>query len=173
MSNWRTLLAGCALAATLAGCAGLPSGTALRLDETPRIAVISAFQPELTLLLGRLQQSAKHSVNGVDFTTGVLEGKPVVLFLSGISMTNAAMNTQLALDRFQVSHLVVSGIAGGVNPGLHIGDVTVAQRWGQYLEVLAPASRKNSGSRPTRPCWPWPGASPQRPWGVAMRRKTA
>jgi adenosylhomocysteine nucleosidase len=40
----------------------------------------------------------------------------VVLFLSGISMTNAAMTTQLALDRFKVSHVVVSGIAGGVNP---------------------------------------------------------
>jgi adenosylhomocysteine nucleosidase len=40
----------------------------------------------------------------------------VVLFLSGISMTNAAMTTQLALDRFRVTHVVVSGIAGGVNP---------------------------------------------------------
>jgi adenosylhomocysteine nucleosidase len=51
-------------------------------------------------------------------------------------MVNATMNTQLALDHFKVSHIVVSGIAGGVNPGLSIGDVTVAQRWGQYLEVL-------------------------------------
>ncbi|WP_298929683.1 5'-methylthioadenosine/S-adenosylhomocysteine nucleosidase [uncultured Ramlibacter sp.] len=132
----RILLALALAGAVLAGCATAPPAGG-KLDATPRIAVVSAFQPELTLLLGRLQQSAKHSVNGVDFTTGVLEGKPVVLFLSGISMTNAAMNTQLALDRFQVSHLVVSGIAGGVNPGLHIGDVTVAQRWGQYLEVLA------------------------------------
>src|SRR3546814_13572372 len=58
------------------------------------------------------------------------------LFLSGISMVNASMNTQLALDRFNISHIVFSGIAGGVNPSLHIGDVAVVERWGQYLEVL-------------------------------------
>lgn len=136
MKNWRTLLAGCALAATLAGCAGLPSGTAMRLDETPRIAVISAFQPELTLLSAQMQNPRRQSVNGVEFTTGTLQGKPVVMFLSGISMVNASMNTQLALDRFKVSHIVYSGIAGGVNPQLNVGDVTVPAQWGQYLEVL-------------------------------------
>nr|WP_245150689.1 5'-methylthioadenosine/S-adenosylhomocysteine nucleosidase [Pollutimonas harenae] len=113
-----------------------PSIAAPRLDETPRIAVISAFEPELSLLLDKTRQTHQFSVNGTTFTTGVLQGKPVVLFLSGISMTNAAMTTQLALDRFNISNIVFSGIAGGVNPDLHIGDVVVAARWGQYLEVL-------------------------------------
>ncbi|MET0543177.1 MAG: 5'-methylthioadenosine/S-adenosylhomocysteine nucleosidase [Variovorax sp.] len=108
----------------------------MRLDATPRIAVISAFEPELALLRSRVVGPTAFSVNGVDFTTGTLEGKPVVLFLSGISMTNAAMNTQLVLDRFAVDRIVVSGIAGGVNPALHIGDVTVASQWGSYLESL-------------------------------------
>ena len=121
------------LALTLGGCASL---TPTRLDETPRTAVLSAFEPELTLLLGELKQPVKHQLNGVDFTIGTLQGKPVVLFLSGVSMTNAAMNTQLVLDRFNVHSLVFSGIAGGANPGLHIGDVSVPERWGQYLEVL-------------------------------------
>src|SRR5690606_21528441 len=103
---------------------------------TPRIAVISAFEPELVLLLDKLEHARKYSANGVEFTTGTLQGKPAVLFLSGISMVNASMTTQLALDRFNISHIVFSGIAGGVNPDLHIGDVVVASRWGQYLEVL-------------------------------------
>ncbi|WP_438998405.1 5'-methylthioadenosine/S-adenosylhomocysteine nucleosidase [Variovorax beijingensis] len=138
--RWRSLLAAGVLAFGLAGCAGVYKGPGTsssgRLDDTPRLAVISAFQPELTLLLNRLQGPAKHSINGVEFTTGTLEGKPVVLFLSGISMTNATMNTQLVLDRFRVTHIVFSGIAGGVNPQLHVGDVTVPAQWGQYLEVL-------------------------------------
>jgi adenosylhomocysteine nucleosidase len=140
----RLLATACIAAALLlqGGCTTTGAGLAassdmFRLDATPRVAIISAFQPELELLLKSVQQPKRHSVNGVEFTTGVLQGKPVVLFLSGISMTNAAMTTQLALDRFRVSHIVVSGIAGGVNPGLHIGDVTVADQWGQYLEVLA------------------------------------
>lgn len=113
-----------------------PAAAAELLDGTPRIAVISAFQPELALLLKEVREPHEYSANGVQFTTGTLQGKPVVLFLSGISMTNAAMTTQLALDRFRISHIVFSGIAGGVNPELRIGDVTVAQRWGQYLELL-------------------------------------
>ena len=150
MMRWRSLLAACALAAGLAGCAGLPApGSAVRLDETPRIAVISAFQPEIVLLSSKLQDARKYSVNGNEFTTGTLAGKPVVLFLSGISMTNATMNTQLALDRFKVSHIVFSGIAGGVNPQLHVGDVTVPAQWGQYLEVLM--ARETAPGRYTAP----------------------
>jgi adenosylhomocysteine nucleosidase len=126
--RWAAVLCGL----VLAGCATSPA----LLDATPRVAVISAFEPELALLLAKLEHPRKTRVNGVEFTTGVLQGKPVVLFESGVSMTNAAMNTQLALDRFRISHLVFSGIAGGVNPRLNIGDVVVAQRWGQYLEVL-------------------------------------
>ncbi len=144
-------LLGAALALVLGleGCAGMAPGgasgsaagpaaaaTGARLDNTPRIAIISAFAPELALLMPRIEAPQKHSVNGVEFTTGVLQGKPVLVFLSGISMTNATMNTQLALDRFKVSHIVFSGIAGGVNPQLSIGDVTVPVQWGQYLEVL-------------------------------------
>ncbi|MDL1982391.1 MAG: phosphorylase, partial [Deltaproteobacteria bacterium] len=41
-----------------------------------------------------------------------------------------------ALDHFNVTGIVFSGIAGGVNPGLNIGDVTVPARWAQYQENL-------------------------------------
>ena len=112
---------------------------------------MTAFAPEITLLSARLQSPQKHSVNGVEFSTGTLEGKPVVLFLSGISMVNAAMTTQLALDRFKVSHIVFSGIAGGVNPQLHVGDVTVPAQWGQYLEVLV--ARETAPNRYAAPPW--------------------
>jgi adenosylhomocysteine nucleosidase len=122
------------LALLLTACAGMGSSTS-QPDSTPRIAVLSAFEPELALLLTQLQSPARQQINGVDFTTGTLAGKPVVLFLSGISMVNATMNTQLAIDRFNVQAIVFSGIAGGVNPALHIGDVTVPAQWGQYLEV--------------------------------------
>ena len=140
-----------ALAAIWWGLMPLATRAATTLDETPRIAVMSAFAPELTLLQDKLQQAETYTVNGVDFTTGTLQGKQVVLFLSGISMTNAAMNTQLALDRFKITHLVFSGIAGGVNPSLNIGDVTVPQQWGQYLEVLM--ARETAPGKFTPPAW--------------------
>lgn len=79
---------------------------------------MSAFAPELALLRGKLARPRHFAVNGVEFTTGMLEHQPVVLLLSGISTVNAAMNTHLLFERFHVTRLLFSGIAGGVNPAL-------------------------------------------------------
>lgn len=126
--------AAAALTASLgaAGPAAAQHGTLL--DTKPRVAVVSAFTPELKVLLARTAVERTASANGVEFALGRLADEDVVLFLSGVSMVNAAMTAQLALDRFDVRAVVFSGIAGGVNPDLRIGDVVVPERWGQYLE---------------------------------------
>jgi adenosylhomocysteine nucleosidase len=125
-----------ALLCVLLALAATPGQAADRLDSTPRVAVISAFEPEWKALKASVEGAKSTTVNGVEFVTGTLGGRNVVLFLSGVSMVNASMTTQLALDRFDVTGIVVSGIAGGVDPSLHVGDVVVAQRWGQYLEAV-------------------------------------
>ncbi len=123
-----------ALCLSLAGAAcAEPAGV---LDDTSRTVVMSAFGPELVALQQATTGKHVFVLGGTAFTTGVLEGKPVVLFLSGVSMVNAAMNTQRALDRFHVSRIVFSGIAGGVDPGLDVGDVVAPDQWGQYLESV-------------------------------------
>ncbi|HEY8577102.1 MAG TPA: 5'-methylthioadenosine/S-adenosylhomocysteine nucleosidase [Devosia sp.] len=113
----------------------LPAIAAETLDETPRIAVMSAFGPEWIELQAALSEREDYEVNGTTFATGLIEGKPVVLFLTGVSMVNAAMTSQLVIDRFNITSIVFSGIAGGVNPERHIGDVIVPAKWAQYLEV--------------------------------------
>jgi adenosylhomocysteine nucleosidase len=106
------------------------------LDTTPRIAIMSAFAPEWVALQEVLTDRKDHTVNGTVFATGEIEGKPVVLFLTGVSMVNAAMTSQLALDHFTIESIVFSGIAGGVDPERHIGDVIVPAQWSQYLDVI-------------------------------------
>ena len=113
-----------------------PALAAETLDNTPRIAVMSAFAPEWVALQDVLTEREDFNVNGTTFATGLIEGKPVVLFLTGVSMVNAAMTAQLALDRFTVDSIVFSGIAGGVDPERHIGDVIVPAQWAQYLDVI-------------------------------------
>ncbi|MDR7230042.1 adenosylhomocysteine nucleosidase [Caulobacter sp. BE264] len=115
-------------------CLIVSPALAQKLDVTPRVAVISAFPPEIGALNAATAQQKAYEVNGVRFMTGQLEGKPVVVFLSGVSMVNAAMTTQMALDRFNITRIVFSGIAGGVDEGLDIGDVVVADQWAQNLE---------------------------------------
>ena len=43
-------------------------------DEIPRIAVVSAFAPELAILQGELEGAASHSVDGVAFTPAPWRG---------------------------------------------------------------------------------------------------
>src|SRR5262249_33903136 len=62
---------------------------------------------------------------------------PVVVFQSGIGMVNAAMATQIAIERFHIRSIVFSGIGGGVNPDLSIGDVVVPREWNSLQVVLA------------------------------------
>lgn len=106
------------------------------IDTAPRIALFSAFEPEWKALLAIVEQPISHREKGVDFVTGRVEGHDVVLVLSGVSMVNAAMTAQMAIDRFNLRAILFSGIAGGVDPSLNIGDVVVADRWGQYLETI-------------------------------------
>lgn len=166
-TGWRGLLTAGLLATALVA----PLQAAPWLDAVPRTAIVSAFEPELVLLRSQLRQPRVHRVGGVEFTTGRLQGKPVLLFLSGISMTNAAMNTQRALDHFKVRRILFSGIAGGVDPSLHIGDVAVPRRWAPYLEgVLARETAPGQYQPP-----PWmndlvgPGFGPFIPRTVEVR----
>ena len=153
----RILIAAVSIALLLAAVSPAPADAHAIRDETPRIAVVSAFAPELAILQGALEGAKSQSVNGVAFTTGALEGRDVVLFLSGISVVNATMTVQLALDHFAIERIVFSGIAGGVDPGLNIGDVVIADRWGQYLEMLF--AREVDGGWMTMPFFEYPHAN--------------
>jgi adenosylhomocysteine nucleosidase len=107
-----------------------------KLDDTPRVAIVSAFEPEWKALVGSVENPNTYEDHGLRMVTGTLAKHPVVMLMSGMSMVNAAMNTQAALDRFHVTQIVVSGIAGGVDPELGIGDVVVPAQWAQPLESV-------------------------------------
>jgi adenosylhomocysteine nucleosidase len=132
--------------AILSGCSPEPCRkSAISLtDSTPRLAVMSAFAPEMRKLLDATEIEQTYIINGRTYSVGRLGGNHVVLVQSGISMVNAAMVTQTALDHFQVTGIIFSGIAGGVNPDLNIGDVVVPSQWGEYQEQVF-ARRKGTG----------------------------
>jgi adenosylhomocysteine nucleosidase len=104
-------------------------------DCTPRIGIVSAFGAEADLLVAQTTARTRYSINGNQFTTGVLRGNRVVIVLSGVSMINSTMVTQQMLNHFRIERLIMSGIAGGLNPALNVGDVTVPDRWIMPMEV--------------------------------------
>ena len=90
------------------------------------IAIIGAMDSELVTLLGALEDKQAESFCGLTFYTGKLKGQPAVLVKCGIGKVNAARCAQILLDRFDPEALINTGIAGGVGPGLHVGDIVVA-----------------------------------------------
>ena len=59
------------------------------------------------------------------------------------------MNPQLLIDRFTITAIVFSGIAGGVDPSLQVGDVCVPDRWGQNFEIAFARETPDGFAPPT------------------------
>ncbi len=103
---------------------------------------MTAMPIELEPLLAAAEVRETVTLNGRTHHLGTLEGVPVILTSFGISMVNASMGAQVALSEFDISAIVVSGIAGGASPEIRIGDVSVPARWSQYQEhVFTDSSR--------------------------------
>ncbi len=128
-------------ALALVGCEADPGGSSPPLcapsglvDSTPRIALISALGQEAKPLVDSLDMKKDTIINGSSFSMGKLEGKDVVVAASGVSVTNAAMTTQILIDRFNITGIVYSGFAGGVDPNLYTGDVVIPELWAYHDE---------------------------------------
>ncbi|KAK8451808.1 hypothetical protein SEVIR_5G008200v4 [Setaria viridis] len=68
-------------------------------------------------------------VQGRRFRFGTIGGQRVVMVMTGLSMLNVGLTTQLLLSLFKVKGVVHWGIAGSVDDGLQIGDVTIPEYW--------------------------------------------
>ncbi len=97
-------------------------------NDEPVTAILGAFDKEVVLLADRLLAPREHVIEGIRFVRGRLEGRNVVIVWTGIGKVNAAMTTTLLLEHFKPSEVIFTGIAGGVNPELHPGDIVIAAR---------------------------------------------
>ncbi len=111
---------------------GLLPGVSAAQPVNGYLVVMSAFEPELTRLLDQADIQSIQHLDGRRYHLGTLAGNEVLLILSGIGLGRAEETTRAVLDAFPVASIVFSGIAGGINPDLHIGDVTIPTRWTQH-----------------------------------------
>jgi adenosylhomocysteine nucleosidase len=96
------------------------------------IGLICAIPQELTHLQAVLETREVATAGGVRFSRGRLDGHEVVLVGAGIGKVNTALVATLLADRFGCRLLVFSGVAGGLDPALRIGDVVIADRTLQH-----------------------------------------
>jgi len=92
------------------------------------ILILSALPRELQLLREQLTGDETTTVGGNAFHTGTIRSRPVVLTAAGMGKVNAAMVATLGIDHFRPATLLFTGVAGGLDETLHIGDIVVADR---------------------------------------------
>ena len=100
------------------------------------------------MLQGQLEEKEVHEIEGIKFVSGRLKGRRVVVAWTGIAKVNAAMTTTLLIEHFRPDEVIFTGIAGGINPQLGVGDVVIAEKTAQHdLGTLTPAGLRNEGVR--------------------------
>jgi adenosylhomocysteine nucleosidase len=111
-------------------------------SERPFTALVVAYAPEMQGLLETIEErpdasiSEKITFRGVTYRLGRFGEEPILLFATGMSIANAAMTMQMALDYFPIRQVVYMGIAGAVNPRWQPGDVVVPERWYYHDESV-------------------------------------
>lgn len=90
------------------------------------IAILSALAEEQAGLLDALAERREVVWGGRSYWCGLLQGQPVVLALSRIGKVAAATTATALIAHFGVRALLFTGVAGGLAPGVRVGDVVVA-----------------------------------------------
>ena len=95
-------------------------------------AIVSAMHQELSAVLALMPDEKKQAAAGRDFWQGHLHGHPVVTVLSRIGKVAAATTATALIERFGVTRIVFTGVAGGLAPGVQVGDIVVADSFLQH-----------------------------------------
>lgn len=91
-----------------------------------KLGIIGAMAEEVAQLKAVMEQPEVTCVAQMDFYTGTIHGKEVVVVQSGIGKVNAAVCTQILADRFAVQGVINTGIAGSLKNAIDIGDIVLA-----------------------------------------------
>jgi adenosylhomocysteine nucleosidase len=102
------------------------------LKERIPLGIICAMPEEIAALLDDMVGIERRELAGREVLTGRLFGRPVAMIESGIGKVAAAMTATLLLDGLKCRAIVMSGVAGGIDPSLAIGDLVVAQKLVQH-----------------------------------------
>jgi adenosylhomocysteine nucleosidase len=103
-----------------------------------RLGIVSAMREELAAVLGHIPNARCQRAAGRDFYAGAWHGCEVVAVLSRMGKVAAATTATALIERFGVTAIVFTGVAGGLGPGVRIGDVVVARDFLQYDLDVSP-----------------------------------
>lgn len=90
------------------------------------IGIIGAMEVEVNTLKERMNVTEIVETASMTFYKGTYGDLDVVIVRSGIGKVNAAICTQILVDRFHVDAVINTGIAGSLQAKIDIGDIVVS-----------------------------------------------
>lgn len=98
----------------------------------PRLGLISALHQEQAGLIDTMADAQTFSRGMRDYVSGNLWGIDTVCVLSRIGKVAAAATVATLIERFGITHIVFTGVAGAVNAEMQVGDIVVADALVQH-----------------------------------------
>lgn len=97
-----------------------------------RLGIISALQEEQQGLVEAMHGPATLIHGMREYTAGKVAGIEAVCVLSRIGKVSAAATATMLIERFGVTHVLFTGVAGAGDAGVKVGDIVVADSLLQY-----------------------------------------
>ncbi|PYG88854.1 adenosylhomocysteine nucleosidase [Ruminiclostridium sufflavum DSM 19573] len=96
------------------------------------IGIIGAMQEEIKLLSESMTIKESKNIGMRNFYVGDLFGKDVVLVFSRCGKVAAASTVTTLIETFGVNLVIFTGVAGGADKSLNIGDIVIADKLVQH-----------------------------------------
>lgn len=96
------------------------------------IGIIGAMEQEIKLLTKSMDITEIKTIGMRDYYIGRLFGKDAVLVFSKCGKVAAASTVTTLIEIFKVNLVIFTGVAGGADSSLNIGDIVIADRLVQH-----------------------------------------
>lgn len=90
------------------------------------VGIIGAMEEEVISIKRHMNVENTVAIAGMEFCVGTLKEKNVVVVKCGIGKVNAAICTQILIDKFSANCIINTGVAGGLYPEINIGDIVIS-----------------------------------------------
>lgn len=97
-----------------------------------RLGIISALQEEQAGLITQMLDLKIITCGKRDYVQGNLWGIDCVCVLSRLGKVASAATAAMLIERFNVSHLLFTGVAGSADPKVRVGDIVIASELVQH-----------------------------------------
>ena len=97
-----------------------------------KIGLLCAMKSEFDQLTPYLRITKVTDIARTTVLEGDIDGLAVVIAATGICKVNAAITAQLLIDKFDVTHILMVGVAGGMDPRLGVHALAFSERLAQH-----------------------------------------